>query len=89
MNQLPYYCPNCLKEHTSADFPTPCGDCPILDSDAETSFSSITSECMKQARERAKAEVAEAYSTPDIVQKIMSNSVPPLTDEDIAALDAL
>ena len=44
---------------------------------------------MKKARERAKAEVADAYSTPDVVQKVMSNSVPLLTDEDIAALDAL
>lgn len=86
---MPYYCPNCLKEHISADFPIPCEDCSISDSDAKSSFSNITSERMKKARERAKAEVAEAYSTPDIVQKVMSNSVPPLTDEDIAALAAL
>ena len=86
---MPYYCPNCLKEHVSADFPIPCEDCPILDSDAKPSFSNITSERMKKARERAKAEVADAYSTPDVVEKIMSNSVPLLTDEDIAALGAL
>ena len=86
---MPYYCPNCLKEHVSADFPIPCEDCPTLDYDAKTSFSNITSERMKQTRERAKAEVADAYSTPDVVEKIMSNSVPLLTDEDIAALGAL
>lgn len=86
---MPYYCPNCLKEHTSADFPIPCGDCPILDSDAETSFSNITSERMKKARERAKAEVAVAYSTPDMVERVMCKAVPPLTDEEIAALEAL
>lgn len=86
---MPYYCPNCLKEHTSADFPIPCEDCPILDSDAKPSFSSITSERMKQTRERAKAEVADAYSIPDVVQKVIKNSIPPLTDEDITALDAL
>lgn len=86
---MPYYCPNCLKEHVSADFPIPCEDCSILDSDTKTSFSNIPSERMKKARERAKAEVADAYSTPDVVEKIMSNSVPLLTDEDIAALGAL
>ena len=86
---MPYYCPNCLKEHVSADFPIPCEDCPILDSDAKTSFSNITSEHMKKARERAKAEVADAYSTPDVVEKVMSNSAAQLTDEDIAALAAL
>lgn len=84
---MPYYCPNCLKEHVSADFPIPCEDCTI--SDSETSFSNITSERMKKARERAKAEVADAYSIPDVVQKVIKNSIPPLTDEDITALDAL
>lgn len=84
---MPYYCPNCLKEHASADFPIPCEDCSI--SDSETSFSNITSERMKKARERAKAEVADAYSTPDVVEKVMSNSAAQLTDEDIAALAAL
>ena len=44
---------------------------------------------MKQTRERAKAEVADAYSIPDVVQKVIKNSIPPLTDEDITALDAL
>lgn len=86
---MPYYCPNCLKEHISADFPIPCEDCPISDSDAKPSFSNITSERMNKARERAKTEVADAFSTPDVVQKVMSNSVPLLTDEEIAALDAL
>ena len=70
---MPYYCPNCLKEHTSADFPIPCEDCEdtrrtadvdtnsdkcsIWDSDAVTSFSNNPSEYMKQARERASVVI--------------------------------
>lgn len=40
-------------------------------------------------RERAKAEVAVAYSTTDAVRKAASDAVAQLTDEDIAALNAL
>lgn len=40
-------------------------------------------------RELAKAAVASAYGTPNIVEKVLRDAAHELTDEDVAALDAL
>jgi len=40
-------------------------------------------------RERAKAAVAAAYGTPDVVEKALRDGAGELTDEDVAALNSL
>lgn len=40
-------------------------------------------------RERAKAAVAAAYGTPDVVEKVLRDGAGELTDEDRGALNAL